>query len=176
MLFTSTSKRSNSRSVCSTVAAQFSAGIKSASMKVHLPPSLHSSTLSLFPASRSLSTKTGIAPSRAQPRAIAAPIPLAPPVMRTTLSLSCRSTFRRFQLIELCRISAEDLFFYIRRTVPKILLNNLYHLLIAGSEQAHRPIRAEHQPLRTKRVKDYIQIGPEIFFLPVMPVGFRHQA
>ena len=53
-----------------------------------------------------------------------------------------------------------------------VFFHDFQHLLITRGEQAHRPVRAEHQPLGPERAKDYIQIGAKIFFLPVMPVRF----
>src|SRR5436309_15623899 len=52
-----------------------------------------SSLCNLWAASASRSTMTGIAPSAVAVRMIAAPMPLAPPVTRTTLFLSWRSNF-----------------------------------------------------------------------------------
>ena len=123
-----------------------------------------------------MSTKTGTAPSRAQPRTMAAPMPFPPPVTRTTLSLSCKSTFRRFQLIEFRRVAAEDSVLDVRREILNVVFDDLEHLLITGGEQAHRPIGAEHQALRAKRTEYYIQVRPKVFFLPILPVGFGDEA
>src|SRR5207302_1451220 len=151
-------------------------------MKLHFAQLLDKSVLSCFPASASLSMKTAIAPSRAQPRAIAAPMPFAPPVMRTTLSLSSKSmllvasgAFRDFQTIKVCRVADEDVFSHVGRAIAQILFKNLHDLPIAGGQQAHGPVRPKHQAVRAKRIKDYIQIGAKIFFLPLLPVGFGRQ-
>src|SRR5215472_6710621 len=132
----------------------------SAMMRPHFAPESQSSFLSWLAAPASLSTKTGTAPSRAQPRTMAAPIPFPPPVTRTTLSLSCKSTFRRFQLIEVGCIATENFFFDVRRAILNVIFDDFQHLLIVRCEQAHRPVRAEHQALRAEGTKDYIQIGP----------------
>src|SRR5215470_7040321 len=136
----STSSRSNSRSVWSTMAAQFSGAMTSAMMRLHFAPESHSSFLSWLAASSSLSTKTGTAPSRAHPRTMAAPIPFPPPVTRTTLSLSCKSTFRRFQLIEVRRVAAEDFVLDVERKVLDVVFDDFEHLLVSGRKQAYRPI------------------------------------
>src|SRR5262245_5897173 len=127
----------------------------SAMMRPHFTPESPSSFLRWLAASTSLSTKTGTAPSRAQPRTMAAPIPFPPPVTRTTLSLSCKSTFRCFQLIKVGCVGAEDFFLDVRRTILDVIFNIFEHLLIAGGEQAHGPVRAEHQTARAKGIKDY---------------------
>src|SRR5215467_15302007 len=100
-----------------------------------------------------------MAPSRTHPRTMAAPIPFPPPVTRTTLSLSCKSTLRRFQLIKFRRVAAEDFFLDVRRAILDVVSDDLQHLLIVRRQQAHRPVRTEHQTLRSEGTKDYIQIG-----------------
>src|SRR5690349_17323261 len=113
-------------------------------MKAQRLRCLRSSASSCFPASASLSTKTANAPSRAAPRVIAEPMPLAPPVTRTTLSLSCKSMLGRLQTIKANGIDAENLFLFFGRARLQIVFDDPLHLLVARGQETHGPVGAEH--------------------------------
>src|SRR5260370_21825363 len=173
-LFTKTARRRNSRGVCSTGGAQFSTDTRSAKMRQKVAPPLRSSACSCFPASTSLSTRTGTAPSRAQPRVIAAPIPLAPPVMRTTLSLSCKSMPNRFQAVKPDGVVSKDFLFFVLPMPIQIIFNNPLHLPVAARRQAHRPIGTEHQALRPELAENHVQLSLEILAPPLTPTTLGH--
>src|SRR5438874_3437457 len=111
---------------------------------------------------------TGSAPSSAAARVIAAPIPLAPPVMRTTLSLSCKS-------IESGGVQPKDIRFLSRAQIARVVLGDLLHLRIARGEQADRPIRAEHQALASECLEYCVQVTCEITLPPALPISLGHQ-
>src|SRR6266849_3518539 len=175
-LLTSASRRPNSRRVWSTAAAQFSGCATSAEIMAQEAPELRSSACKWFAASASLSMKTGIAASRPQPRVIAAPMPLAPPVIRTTLPLSCKSMLRCFQTVEANGVAAEDSCFVGFGKSFHVVLDDPLHLGIGCGEEADRPIGAEHQALGTEGFEDDVEVGLEVFWLPVMPIRFGDQA
>src|SRR5215472_13191097 len=175
-LFTRASKRWARASARSTAAWQFAAEPRSASMKWALRPSLASWAIRSFAAGASRSTTTGSAPSFATARAIAAPMPLAPPVTSTTLLSSSRSIGSRFQAVESGGIVPEDRGLLLAGAVVQVRGNQLHHLRIGSSEQTHRPVRAKHQALPTEGLERDIQIRLEIAWPPVRPVSLRDQA
>src|SRR5438105_6973836 len=111
---------------------------------------------------------TGSAPSSAAARVIAAPIPLAPPVMRMTLPLSCKS-------IESGGVQPKDVGFLSRAQIARVVLDDLLHLRIARGEQADRPIRAEHQALASECLEYCVQVRCEITLSPAFPIGFCYK-
>src|SRR5579884_628711 len=111
----------------------------------------------------------GTAPSSAQARVIAPPMPLAPPVITTILSLSCKS-------IEAGGVSSEDLVFVTRGESFGVIVDDLLYLRIAAAQQADRPVGAKHETIDAKRFEDNIEIWPKILRLPMLPIGFRHHA
>src|SRR5260370_2756940 len=90
-LFTRALIRPNFLRVCSTVLEQASGAARSATIKSLTLPCCRKSGCDFSTASGSRSTITGMAPSPATIRVMAAPMPLAPPVTITTLSFSWRS-------------------------------------------------------------------------------------
>src|ERR1700687_1153399 len=118
-------------------------------------PVFRNSACSWLAASASLSTTTGIAPSEAAPRVIAAPMPFAPPVIRIILSLSCRSIGNRFQFVEARGIATENIFQARWSTGANVIFDKFHNLAVAAGKKADRPIGAEHQALRTERFADY---------------------
>src|SRR6266852_798310 len=139
-------------------------------------PELRSSDCNCFAAYVSLSAKTGIAPSRAQPQVIAAPMPLAPPVIRTTLPLSCKSMLRCFQAVKACGVAAKDFGIVGFGKSFHVVLDDPLHLGIGCGEEADRPIGAEHQALGAEGFEDDVEAGLEVFWLPVMPIRCGDQA
>src|SRR6266481_706963 len=114
-------------------------------------------------------------PSPAQARAIAAPMPLAPPVMTTTLFLSCKSMLAHFQPVKVNGITPEDQFFLFRGMPTQVVLDNMFDLLVTCSEQADGPIGAEHQSLGAEGIKNHIQVWFEVLIFPAVPGCFRYQ-
>src|SRR5437868_3974684 len=135
---------------------------------VFFPPPCNSDS-SFRAASSSRSMTTVCAPSSAAARMIAAPMPLAPPVTTTVLPLSSKS-------IEASSVQAEDLLFCFRRKFPSVVVNHGFHASVASRQQAHRPIRTEHDPINAKAFEDCIQVRLEVLCAPVLPVSFRNQA
>src|SRR5258708_9450424 len=172
---TSTSSCTKSRSVPSIAAMQCAAGNRSAQINPQDTPDFRRSVCSRFPASPSLSTKTGTAPSRAQPRAMAAPMPLAPPVITTTLPLSCKSMLRRFHSVETSGVAAKNLFLVDLGVSLHVVLDELFPLTIRRGHQTYWPIGAEHQALRTESIEDHVEVRLEIIGLPVLPIRFRDE-
>src|ERR1700738_2827924 len=168
-LLTSTSSLPKSRRVVSIAAAQFAAGNKSAQITPKDAPDCCRSVCNCFPASPSLSNTTGMAPSRAHPRAIAAPMPLAPPVIRTTLALSCKSMLR-FQPVKSSSVAAENPFFVGLGISFYVVLDELFHLTIRPGHQTYWPIGAEHQPLDTESIENHVEARLEIIGFPVLPI------
>src|SRR5262249_44206592 len=157
-LFTSTSSRPDFCSVSFTAFAQLAASHKSAPICSQRAPALFSSVHSFAAAVSSRSTIATIAPSFAAPRAIAAPIPFAPPVTKTTLFLSCKSMSAHRQIVEANRISAEYLFFHGSNFARHIPFDDLYYPPVIRRKQTNRPIRSEHQAICPKRLKCNVQI------------------
>src|SRR5207247_10805382 len=137
---------------------------------------LRCSAFSCFPAASCLSTMNGTAHWRSQPRLIDSTILLAHPVMRTTLSLSCKPMPNRFQAVKPDGVVSKAFLFLVLRMAIQIIFNNLLHLLVAARQQAHWPIGAEHQALWPERVENHVQVRLEILALPVMPIGFGHES
>src|SRR5579871_6117782 len=109
---------------------------------------------------------TAIPPSAATPLTIAAPIPFAPPVTRTTLCLSCKSMPIFLRSVKSRCIFAED-FFHRRWRMPgHVLFDKLDYLAVACCNKADGPIGTKHEAVGSKRIEHYIKIRPEIFFLP----------
>src|ERR1700720_4669963 len=129
-LLTSTSSLPKSRSVDSIAAAQFAAGNKSVEINPQDAPDFCSSICNCFPASASLSTRMGIPPSCAQPRPMAAPMPLAPPVITTTLPLSCKSMWSHVQFVKSCGVAAEELLLIGFGVSFHVFLHELVNLTI----------------------------------------------
>src|SRR5260221_7519441 len=175
-LFTSTSSRPKSRSVPSIAAMQFAAGNRSAQINPQDAPDFRRSVCKCFPASPYLSTKTGMAPSRAQPRAMAAPMPLAPPVITTTLSLSCKSMLRRFQSVKTSGVAAKNPFPVGQRVSLHVVLEDLFPLTIRCGQQTYWPIGAKHQAVRTESIEDHVEVRLEIIRLPLLPIRLRDEA
>src|SRR5262249_61130042 len=94
----------------------------------------------LGPASGSRSITTGTAPSRAQERVIAAPIPFAPPVITIILFSSCRCTMCGSLSVKMGGVQAKDLLLVGDGQVLHVSGNELHHLRVAGRKQAYRPI------------------------------------
>src|SRR6266404_1378253 len=157
-------------------AAQLLAGSKSAQISPQDAPNFCSSARNCSPASQSLSNTTGIAPSRAQARVMAAPMPFAPPVIRITLPLSCKSMVRRFQSIKTGGIAAKDFFLIRLREHFDVMVDELLHLAVRRGQQTHRPIGAEHQSISAERAKYDVKVGLEIIGFPVPPIRFSDQA
>src|SRR6266404_6483636 len=174
-LLTSTSSCPKSRSVASIAATQFAAGNRSVQINPQDAPDFCRSVCNCFPASPSLSTKTGMAPSRAQPRAMAAPMPLAPPVITTTLPLSCKSMLRRFQSVKTSGVATENLFLVGLGVSLHVVLDELFYLTIRRGHQTYWPIGAEHQALRIESIENHVEVRFEIIGFPVLPIRFRHQ-
>src|SRR5690348_13800865 len=144
-------------------------------MNRHPAPAPLSSVSNFFPASTSLSTNTGTAPSRAQPLEMASPIPFAPPVIRTILSLSCKSIVIRLQSIKPNRIQTKDFFFIFSRMLSHVAFDKFFHLPVVRRQQAHRPIGTEHQTVRTECFEHRIQIRFHILGFPILPIRFRDE-
>src|SRR5271170_7215281 len=128
------------------------------------------------PATTSRSTMTGTASSSAHPRTIAAPIPFAPPVIKTTLPLICKSIRVRLQIVKSSRIFTKNLLPSAGRVPIHIVLDDLSHLLVAPSQKAHGPIRPKHQSVYSKRLEHDVEIRIEISRRPAPPVRFGHQS
>src|SRR5258708_17896888 len=116
-----------------------------------------------------------MAPSRAQPRAMAAPMPLAPPVITTTLPLSCKSMLRRFQSIKTSGVATKNLFLVSLGVSLHVVLDELFPLTIRRSHQTYCIIGAKHQALRTESIEDLVEVRLEIIGLPVLPIRFRDE-
>src|SRR5271163_3665086 len=110
-------------------------------MSRHFEPPACNSDSNFFPAAASWSTKTGIAPSRTQPRVIASPIPLPPPVMRTTLSLSCKSTRSRLQSVKSNGVAAKNVFSVLGGVGIDVHFYHAFYLTVGRGEKADRPVR-----------------------------------
>src|SRR4029077_8591114 len=123
----------------------------------------------------SRSTMTGTAPSAAVARVMLPPIPLAPPVMITTLFLSCRSTSVRLESVKSSCITAEDFVLMLRRVAIHVLFHDLLDLRVGRSQQANGPVRTEHQSLWSKGAEYRIQKWREICPRPPIPVRFGDQ-
>src|ERR1700693_1807502 len=106
----------------------------------------------------SRSTMTGTAPSAEQPRTIAAPIPFAPPVTRTTLFLSCKSIGMRLQIVKSNGIGSKNIFLRAERFAIHVVLDDLLNLLVTCGQQAYRPIGTKHQPIGSECLENDIQI------------------
>src|SRR5215469_18772294 len=117
---------------------------------------------------------TGIAPSWPQAPAMAAPIPLAPPVTTMTLFSSCNCMSGPLP-VEMSGIQSEDLFLLSRWQIARVIGDQFHYLAVAGSQQADRPIRPEHQAIHTKHLKHQIQVRREVLSGPIPPVCFRNQ-
>src|SRR5713226_10663538 len=102
-------------------------------------------------------------------------MPLAPPVIRTTLSLSCKSMLHCLQSVKSRGIAAEDFLLVRFRESFYIALDELLYLAIARRQQAHRPVRTKHQSVCAEGVKDDVQVRPEVLSLPLVPIGFSDQ-
>src|ERR1035438_7872299 len=123
----------------------------------------------------SLSTMTGTASSAEQPRTIAAPIPFAPPVTRTTLFLSCKSIGMGLQIVKSNGIGAENICLLRGRFAIHVVLDDLFNLLVTCSQQAYRPIGTKHQPIRSECLENDVEIRLEVGWRPMVPVRFGHQ-
>src|SRR5260370_28300851 len=102
-------------------------------------------------------------------------MPLAPPVIRTTLSLSCKSMLRCFQTVKSRGIAAEDFPPVCFGKSLHVILDELLHLPIACRQQAHRPVRTKHYPFWAEGVKDDVQVRLEVLNLPLAPIPFGDQ-
>src|ERR1700679_3812675 len=99
-------------------------------------------------------------------------MPFAPPVMRMTLSLSCKSMGKFLQVIKANCVAAEDILFLCGSRSMQVIVDDFYHLRVAGCYQTHRPIGTEHQAICAKRVKHDIEVRFEISGSPISPIGF----
>src|SRR5215469_14051508 len=153
---------------------QLSTSRRSASITRHLAPPLLSSFSILWPASASRSMMTGMPPSWPQARAIAAPIPLAPPVTTITLFSSCNSIPGPLP-VAVCGVHSEDLFLVGHRQVPDIAGDQFHYLPVTGCQQTHRPIGTKNYAVHTKDLKHQVEVGCEVPDSPLLPVCFRHQ-
>src|SRR6516225_6810971 len=115
-------------------------------------------------------------PSPARERAIAAPIPLAPPVTNTTRSLSCRSMSEYFYTIESLCIGAKHLLLLGSRQVFHIIRHQLMRLPVGSGQQTNRPVRTKQQPIGPKGLEYHVEIGLEIVGAPGLPIGLGDQA
>src|SRR6185312_2132082 len=111
------------------------------------------------------STTTGSAPSSTQARVMAAPMPLAPPVMTMTLSLSCKS-------IKSGCIQPKDLLFLDLGEIAHVIADHFLYLGVARSQQAYRPVRSKHQAINPECCKDNVEIWIEVGRLPTPPIRF----
>src|SRR5580700_2839825 len=115
------------------------------------------------------------ASSAAQPRTIAAPMPFAPPVTRTTFPLSCRSIRVNLQIVKTHGVGAENLFLRFGRFALHEICDDVFHLLVARSQETDRPIGTKHQSVHPKSLKYHIKIRTKVRRRPAAPVGFGHQ-
>src|SRR4051794_14762528 len=152
---------------CSTACRHDSAFVSSTTIASVFLPTPPNSASSFRAASSSRSMTTVFAPSSAEARMIAAPMPLAPPVTTTVLPLSSKS-------IEASSVQAEDLLFCFRRKFPSVVVNHGFHASVASRQQAHRPIRTEHDPINAKAFEYCVQVRLEVLGVPVLPVSFRN--
>src|SRR5438270_12970314 len=95
-------------------------------------------------------------------------MPFAPPVMTTTLSLSCKS-------IESGRVEPKDFLFFVGREIARVILDDFFHLHIAGGQQADGPVRSEHKTICAERFECNIQVRTKCFNVPLRPVRLCHQ-
>src|SRR5690349_4769177 len=172
--------RPQALSVCSITFTQFSV-VRSAVNTWHAAPLAFNSACSLAAAAASRPVITGIAPSSAHARTIAAPIPFAPPVTSTTLSLSCRSMFSRvfhssaFYAVKPCGVDAEYPVLFCRLARQEFR-NEAVSPGITACQQAYRPVGSEHQPVRAEAMPGGLEVRPAIIRLPVLPVSLGGQS
>src|SRR5215211_5285340 len=77
---------------------------------------------------------------------------------------------RRLQIPEPHRVAAEHRVALVRGTRGKILGDHRGRALIVGGERAHRPIRSNHEPLRSKAIERHVEIRPDVGGSPLLPI------
>ena len=73
-------------------------------------------------------------------------------------------------------IRTEEFGAVCRRELLGVIGHQSKDSLVAASQEADRPIRAEHQAVLAKRLKGDVQIWPEIRWLPTGPIRFGDHA
>src|ERR1700683_28369 len=107
---------------------------------------------------------------------MASPIPLPPPEMRITLSVSCRSTRATLQSVKSHGIAAKNFFLISGRKCADVILDQLRYLHIRCGQKAHRPIRAEHYSIGAEGFEHNVEIGRKFVRAPRFPVRLGDQA
>src|SRR5215472_19297366 len=101
-----------------------------------------------------------------------APMPLAPPVMRTTLFSSCKCMAGRSMSVKVFSVLPEDFFPLCSREILHVFRDQAHNLVVARGQQADWPIRAKHHAVHAKQLKDQVQVRFEVISSPALPVGF----
>ena len=77
---------------------------------------------------------------------------------------------------ESLRGPAEHGVLLVRGTRHNVLDDSVQRSLVRCGDQTHRPVRANHQPIRAERIERDVEIRPEIVSRPRVPVRFGNQA
>src|ERR1700733_6749133 len=75
---------------------------------------------------------------------------------------------------EALRIGTEHGIADTRTLSVQVLFHEIERLLVRRRDKAHRPIGAGHEPVGAERFKGGVEIGNDVFRIPVLPIGFRH--
>ena len=67
--------------------------------------------------------------------------------------------------------AAERLLDLVRRALGQQFFRSGEHPRVVGGEQAHRPVRPDHEPVRAERLQRDLDVGPQVRDRPPVAVG-----